>query len=142
MSNVLGTITPVAEVARLAHQAGAVVLVDGAQSVPHLPVDVQALGCDFFALSSHKMLGPTGVGALWGRRELLDAMPPFLAGGSMIGEVQWTTLHLGPPAPEVRGRRPQHRPTWSPSAPPSSTWTTWAWTRVREHEIELVRATP
>ena len=96
VSNVLGTITPVAEVSRLAHQAGAVVVVDGAQSTPHMPVDVQALGCDFFALSSHKMLGPTGVGALWGRRELLEEMPPFLTGSSMIDEVQWTRSTWAP----------------------------------------------
>jgi cysteine desulfurase / selenocysteine lyase len=89
MSNVLGTIAPVQEICRLAHQAGAVVAVDGAQSAPHLPVDVQRLGCDFFAFSAHKMLGPTGVGVLWGRYELLEAMPPFLSGGSMIGQVQW-----------------------------------------------------
>jgi cysteine desulfurase / selenocysteine lyase len=96
MSNVLGTIAPVAEVCRLAHQVGAKVLIDGAQSAPHLPIDVQQLGCDFFALSAHKMLGPTGVGALWGRYELLEAMPPFLTGGSMIGEVQWTRSTWAP----------------------------------------------
>lgn len=96
MSNVLGTITPVAEIARLAHAVGATVVVDGAQSVPHLPVDVQQLGCDFFALSAHKMLGPTGVGALWGRQALLEAMPPFLSGGSMIGEVGWTSATWAP----------------------------------------------
>jgi cysteine desulfurase / selenocysteine lyase len=96
VSNMLGTIAPVAEVSRLAHEVGAIVVVDGAQSAPHMPVDVQALGCDFFALSSHKMLGPTGVGALWGRRALLDAMPPFLTGGSMIGEVQWTRSTWAP----------------------------------------------
>jgi cysteine desulfurase / selenocysteine lyase len=89
MSNVLGTITPVAEISRLAHEVGALVVVDGAQSAPHLPVDVRALGCDFFAFSAHKMLGPTGVGVLWGRLDLLEAMPPFLSGGSMIGQVQW-----------------------------------------------------
>jgi len=89
MSNVLGTISPVAEICRLAHDAGAVVVVDGAQSAPHLPVDVRALGCDFFAFSAHKMLGPTGVGVLWGRLDLLEAMPPFMSGGSMIGQVQW-----------------------------------------------------
>ena len=88
MSNVLGTITPVAELARLAHAAGALILVDGAQSVPHLPVDVQALDIDFLAFSAHKMLGPTGVGVLWGRRELLAAMDPFLGGGSMIATVE------------------------------------------------------
>ena len=84
MSNALGTIVPVAELAALAHQHGAVVLVDGAQSVPHLPTDVAALGADFLVFSAHKMLGPTGVGVLWARSELLEAMPPFLAGGDMI----------------------------------------------------------
>ncbi|MBI3977664.1 MAG: SufS family cysteine desulfurase, partial [Chloroflexi bacterium] len=87
MSNVLGTINPIAEIVRRAHDVGAVVLVDGAQSVPHLPVSVQELGCDFLAFSSHKMLGPTGIGILWGRRELLEAMPPFLGGGDMIRQV-------------------------------------------------------
>jgi cysteine desulfurase/selenocysteine lyase len=96
MSNVLGTITPVAEISRLAHEFGALVLVDGAQSAPHLPIDVKRLGCDFFAFSAHKMLGPTGVGALWGRLELLESMPPFLAGGSMISEVQWTRSTWAP----------------------------------------------
>lgn len=89
MSNVLGTINPVAEMIRLAHAAGAVTLVDAAQSVPHLPVDVQALDADFLAFSAHKMLGPTGVGVLYGKRALLEAMPPFLGGGDMI-----KTVHL------------------------------------------------
>ncbi len=87
VSNTLGTINPVAEMTRLAHAAGALVLVDGAQAVPHVPVDVGAIDCDFYAFSGHKMLGPTGSGALWARRELLEAMPPFLAGGEMIREV-------------------------------------------------------
>ena len=87
VSNTLGTINPVAEMTRRAHEAGALVLVDGAQAVPHVPVDVSAIGCDFYAFSGHKMLAPTGSGALWGRRELLEAMPPFLAGGEMIREV-------------------------------------------------------
>jgi cysteine desulfurase / selenocysteine lyase len=87
MSNVLGTINPVAEIGRLAHAQGALLLVDGAQSVPHLPVNVADIGCDFLAFSSHKMLGPTGVGVLWARRELLESMPPFLAGGEMIATV-------------------------------------------------------
>ncbi len=88
MSNVLGTVNPVAEVARRAHAQGALVFVDGAQSVPHFEVDVRELGCDFLAFSGHKMLGPTGVGALYGRRALLEAMPPFLGGGEMIREVK------------------------------------------------------
>jgi cysteine desulfurase/selenocysteine lyase len=87
MSNVLGTIVPVAELAKLAHAAGALVLVDGAQGVPHLKTSVTELDCDFLVFSLHKMLGPTGVGVLWGRPELLEAMPPFLSGGDMIGSV-------------------------------------------------------
>ena len=87
VSNTLGTINPVEEMTRLAHEAGALVLIDGAQAVPHVPVDVEAIGCDFYAFSGHKMLAPTGSGALWARRELLEAMPPFLAGGEMIREV-------------------------------------------------------
>ena len=88
MSNVLGTINPAAEIIRLAHEAGVVTLVDAAQSVPHLKVDVQALHADFFAFSAHKMCGPTGIGALYGRLELLESMPPFLGGGDMIKEVK------------------------------------------------------
>ena len=88
VSNTLGTINPVREMVEMAHAAGALVLVDGAQAVPHLPVDVQELGADFYVFSGHKMLGPTGSGVLWGRRELLDAMPPFMAGGDMIREVR------------------------------------------------------
>ncbi len=87
VSNVLGTINPVQEIRQKAHEVGAVVLVDGAQAAPHLPVDVQAIGCDFYALSGHKMCGPTGSGALYGRKELLEAMPPFLGGGEMIRTV-------------------------------------------------------
>src|SRR5215208_6069537 len=86
-SNVLATINPVEQLAELAHENQALMLVDGAQSAPHLPVDVEALGCDFFACSGHKMLGPTGVGALWGRPEILEEMGPFLGGGEMIREV-------------------------------------------------------
>ncbi len=87
VSNVLGTINPVKEIIDRAHRAGAVVLVDAAQSVPHLATDVQAWDVDFLAFSGHKMLAPTGVGALYARRELLEAMPPFLGGGSMIRRV-------------------------------------------------------
>ena len=87
VSNTLGTINPVREMTEMAHAAGALVLVDGAQAVPHLKVDVQELGVDFYAFSGHKMLAPMGSGALWARRELLEAMPPFLSGGEMIREV-------------------------------------------------------
>ena len=87
MSNVLGTINPVAELAVRVHDAGALFMVDGAQSVPHLPVDVRAIGADFLAFSGHKMLGPTGAGVLWARKEILQAMPPFLGGGDMIKDV-------------------------------------------------------
>jgi len=88
MSNVLGTITPAKEIIRLAHESGALTLLDGAQSVPHFAVDVQDLGVDFLAFSAHKMCGPSGIGALYGRRELLEAMPPFLGGGDMIKRVK------------------------------------------------------
>jgi cysteine desulfurase/selenocysteine lyase len=87
MSNVVGTINPVKELTAAAHKVGALVLVDGAQSVPHTLVNVQELDIDFMAFSGHKMLGPTGIGCLWGRRELLNAMPPFMGGGDMIREV-------------------------------------------------------
>lgn len=95
-SNTLGTITPVETVIRAAHAVGAVVLVDGAQSVPHMPIDVQAMDCDFLAFSAHKMLGPTGIGVLYGKRDLLAAMPPYMGGGSMIDIV---TLEGFTPAP-------------------------------------------
>ncbi|MFV1859911.1 MAG: cysteine desulfurase [Anaerolineales bacterium] len=89
MSNVLGTINPVAEMTKMAHAAGAVVLVDGAQSVPHMVVNVADLDIDFLAFSAHKMCGPSGIGALYGRRELLEEMPPFMGGGEMIKRVQF-----------------------------------------------------
>ena len=92
MSNVLGTINPVAEIAEAAHKKGAVVVVDAAQSAPHTTIDVRALGADFVAFSSHKMLGPTGVGVLWGRSELLEEMPPFNTGGEMIREVRFDKI--------------------------------------------------
>jgi cysteine desulfurase/selenocysteine lyase len=88
VSNVLGALNPAKEICERARRAGAVVLVDAAQSVPHFPVDVQELGCDFLALSGHKMCGPMGIGALWARREMLDAMPPFQAGSNMTHEAE------------------------------------------------------
>jgi cysteine desulfurase / selenocysteine lyase len=96
-SNVTGTVPPVGEIAALAHARGALVLADGAQSVPHRPVDVRELGADFLAFSSHKMLGPSGIGVLWGRRELLEAMPPFITGGSMIEVVRMEGSTFLPP---------------------------------------------
>lgn len=90
ISNVLGTVNPVAEICDYAHSHGALVCVDGAQAVPHLKVDVQAIGADFYAFSSHKMYGPTGIGILYGRKELLEAMPPYQGGGEMIGHVSFS----------------------------------------------------
>ena len=87
VSNMLGTINPVAEIARRAHEVGAVVVVDASQAAPQLPVDVQAVGADFLAFTGHKVTGPTGIGVLWGRTELLDQLPPFLGGGEMIATV-------------------------------------------------------
>ncbi len=87
VSNTFGTVNPVAEVTRRAHACGALVIVDGAQSAPHRPVDVRALGCDFFGFTGHKMLAPMGIGGLWARRPLLEEMDPFLGGGEMISDV-------------------------------------------------------
>jgi len=87
ISNALGTVNPIAQIVEMAHSKGIPVLVDGAQSVPHLPVDVQALGCDFYAFSGHKIYGPTGIGVLYGKRTLLEAMPPWQGGGDMIRSV-------------------------------------------------------
>jgi cysteine desulfurase / selenocysteine lyase len=110
VSNVLGTINPVVEIARKAHAAGAAVLLDGAQAVPHLPVNMQALGADFYAFSGHKMLGPTGIGVLYGRRELLERLEPVWGGGEMIKEVwidraQWNDLpwRFEPGTPPIAG---------------------------------------
>jgi cysteine desulfurase / selenocysteine lyase len=89
VSNVLGTINPVAEIVRRAHEAGALVLVDGAQAAPHYEIDVKEIGADFYGFTGHKVYGPTGVGVLYGRRELLEEMPPFLTGGDMISRVDW-----------------------------------------------------
>ena len=89
VSNVLGTINPIKEMARLAHEKGALFVVDGAQSVPHMPINVRDLDCDFFAFSGHKMLGPTGIGVLYGKKHLLEKLPPFLTGGGTIREVRF-----------------------------------------------------
>jgi cysteine desulfurase / selenocysteine lyase len=97
VSNVLGSVLDAARAARLAHNVGAVILLDGCQAVPRLPVDVAALGCDFYVFSGHKLYGPTGIGALWGRKGLLDAMPPWQGGGSMIDRVTFEKTTYAPP---------------------------------------------
>jgi cysteine desulfurase/selenocysteine lyase len=98
VSNALGTINPVAEMTRLAHERGAVVLLDGAQAAPHLAIDVQEIGCDFYAVAGHKMFGPTGIGVLYGRHALLAAMPPYQGGGDMIKSVRFEeTIYNDPP---------------------------------------------
>jgi cysteine desulfurase/selenocysteine lyase len=89
MSNVLGTYNPIQRIARMAHEAGARVLVDGSQAVVHRAIDVQSLGADFYVFTGHKLYGPTGIGVLWARRDLLDAMPPFMGGGDMIASVSF-----------------------------------------------------
>lgn len=90
VSNALGTVNPVIEMTKLAHKVGALVLIDGAQAAPHMKIDVGEIGCDFYALSGHKMLGPMSIGVLWGRKEILEQMSPFLTGGGMINEVSTT----------------------------------------------------
>ena len=97
VSNVLGTVNPVAAICREARRRGIITLVDGSQAVPHRRVDISALGCDFYAFTGHKMLGPTGTGALWARRELLQSMPPFLGGGEMIREVSFDQTTFNDP---------------------------------------------
>jgi cysteine desulfurase/selenocysteine lyase len=98
VSNVLGTVNPVREICREARRRGIATLVDGSQALPHMPVDIAAIGCDFYAFTGHKMCGPTGTGALWARREHLETMPPFLGGGEMIKEVSFDgTVFNDPP---------------------------------------------
>ena len=122
-SNVLGTVTPVAEVAAAARAVGALVVLDACQSVPHLPVDVRELGVDFLAFSGHKMVGPTGIGVLWGRYELLDSMPPFLTGGSMIELVRMERSTFAPPPQRFEAGRADGGAGRRASAPRSTTCT-------------------
>ena len=139
VSNVLGTVNPVRAIADLAHAAGAVVVVDGAQAVPHLAVDVGALGADFYAASAHKMYGPTGVGFLYGRRELLEAMPPVMGGGGMIRSVTFEeTTYAPPPARFEAGTPPIAEVIGLGAA--IRYLEGFAWGAIVEHESELLRA--
>ncbi len=126
VSNTLGTINPVREMVEAAHEAGALVLIDGAQAVPHVPVDVQKLGADFYVFRGHKMLGPTGSGALWARRELLEAMPPFMAGGDMIREVT-SAARSGTTSPGSSRRARRTSRPGSAWAPPRTIFASWGW---------------
>ena len=108
IANATGALVPVETIVELAHRVGARVLVDGCQAAPRLPVDVQALGCDFYAFSGHKTYGPTGIGVLWGRHELLAAMPPWQGGGDMILNVTFEKTAVPGPAAPLRGRHARY----------------------------------
>ena len=110
VSNVLGTVNPIRQIAALGHAVGATVVLDASQAVPQLPVDLAALGADLVAFTGHKMVGPTGIGVLWGRYDLLAALPPFLGGGEMIEIVTMDGLDLRATAAPLRGRHPADRP--------------------------------
>ncbi len=138
MSNVLGTINPLTTIAEAAHRAGALVIADGAQSVPHLQVDVAALGIDFLAFSAHKMLGPTGIGVLWGRAELLEEMPPFLGGGGMILDVRTDRYLAAEPPQRFEAGTPPIAEAVGLSAAVDYL-SAVGMDRVRAHEIELTR---
>ncbi len=140
MSNVLGTINPIAEIAALAHKVGAIMVVDGAQSVPHLPVNVQELDADFMAFSAHKMLGPTGLGVLYGKRELLQAMPPFEFGGEMIRKVTFEDVTWNDLPHKFEAGTPHIAGAYAFGAA-LDYLNTLGMTNIRAHEIELTRYT-
>ena len=137
VSNVLGTINPVAEMTARVRAAGAVSLVDGAQAVPHMPVDVEAIGADFYAWTGHKALGPTGIGVLHGRREILEGMEPFLTGGDMIASVDFQSARPGTSCRRSSRRAPRWSPRRSGWARPWTTSPSLGMERVRAHEREL-----
>ncbi|MCB0968063.1 MAG: aminotransferase class V-fold PLP-dependent enzyme, partial [Ilumatobacter sp.] len=138
MSNVLGTITPVAELCRRAHDAGALAIVDACQYVPHNVTDVQAWDADFVAFSSHKMCGPSGIGALWGRMELLDAIPPYIGGGNMIADVRLDGFTTAPvPAKFEAGTPPITEAVGFGAA--VEYLESIGMDRIRRHEMDLTR---
>jgi cysteine desulfurase/selenocysteine lyase len=138
MSNVLGTITPIEKMIKMSHEHGIPVLVDGAQSVPHMPVDVQKMDCDFMAFSAHKMLGPTGVGVLYVKREVLEKMPPFMGGGDMIKEVHKYETRYNDLPYKFEGGTPNIADVIGFSAA-IDYLSNLGMDRVREHEIEITK---
>ena len=138
MSNALGTINPIAEIVRIAHAAGVPVLVDGSQAAYHMPVDVQALGVDFYVATGHKLYGPTGIGVLYGREALLEAMPPFLGGGDMIASVTFEKSTWNELPYQVRGRHAAHRRRDRSRRGASTTSSPSASTRSAAHERDLL----
>jgi cysteine desulfurase/selenocysteine lyase len=138
MSNVLGTITPVNDIIKMAHEKDIPVLIDGAQSVPHMPVDVQKMDCDFMAFSAHKMLGPTGVGVLYVKRDILEKMPPFMGGGDMIKEVHKYDTRYNDLPYKFEGGTPNIADVIGFSAA-IDYLSKIGMDRVREHEIDITR---
>jgi len=140
VSNVLGTINPIAEIAQKVKQAGAIFVVDGCQAAPHMPVDVQALGCDFYVFSSHKMLGPTGLGVLWGRMDLLTKMDPFMGGGEMIDEVRLDGFTCKEPPSKFEAGTPPIAETAGHTAALEYLMKL-GMAHIREHELDIVSYT-
>jgi len=139
VSNALGTINPVAEITRIAHEHDVPVLVDGAQGLPHMRVDVRAIGCDFYALSSHKAFGPSGVGALYARRPWLEQLPPFLGGGDMIESVSFDEVRFAPPPAKFEAGTPNIEGTVGFGA--ALDWLdSLDWPAIQAHEQALLRA--
>ncbi|HEU0048448.1 MAG TPA: SufS family cysteine desulfurase, partial [Nitrososphaera sp.] len=138
MSNVLGTIVPVNDIIKMSHEKGIPVLIDGAQSVPHMTVDVQKMDCDFMAFSAHKMLGPTGVGILYVKRDILEKMPPFIGGGDMIKEVHKYETRYNDLPFKFEGGTPNIADVIGFAAA-IDYLTDLGMDRVREHEIELTK---